>query len=124
MIFQPYETLEYYKAGILSADGVCKTFSSHRDGYVRSEAVASILLQKKKYSRRVYATIIGGKLGADGYKKEGLTYPSAEAQYELMKNLYKEFNVDINDISYFEVHGTGSYTLRLKKYSVIKQHFS
>lgn len=105
--FQPYETLEYLRAKMLSVDGKCKTFSSNRNGYVRSEAVVSILLQKSTKSRRIYATIVGGKLNADGYKKEGASYPSYQAQYDLMKNLYSELHIDINDVSYVELHGTG-----------------
>lgn len=105
--FQPYETLEYLKAKMLSVDGVCKTFSDKRNGYVRSEAVVSVLLQRNTDSRRVYATIVGGKLNADGYKKEGANYPSYEAQYHLMNDLYSELGIDLDDVTYFEVHGTG-----------------
>lgn len=107
--FKAYETLEFQQAGILSPDGTCKTFSSERNGYVRSEAVVALMLQRQRVARRIYATIVGGKLNADGYKIEGGSFPSAEGQYQLMKDLYNEFNIDVNEISYFETHGTGEY---------------
>lgn len=114
--FRSYETEEFNRAGMLSQDGACKTFHVDRNGYVRSEAVVSIFLQKKSNARRIYASIAGGILGADGYKKEGVGFPSSEAQYQLMKNLYEECSIDKNDISYFEAHGTGMYFI--KKYVI------
>lgn len=107
VIVDPYETAEFVKSGILSKEGYCKTFCVGRDGYVRSESVISLLLQKRRNARRIYATIVGAKLNADGYKKEGPNYPSSEAQIELMENTSEKFNIDIDDVEYFEAHGTG-----------------
>lgn len=107
IMFHPHETLEFNYLNMLDPDGKCKVFSSTRDGYARSEAVASILLQKRCNSRRVYATVVGIKYNADGYKTEGITFPSPYVQLELMETIYKETNVNPNDIFYLEAHGTG-----------------
>lgn len=111
--FHPFETYEYDKVGILCPDGICKAFNTNRNGYVRAEAVVSILLQRRKNSKRIYATIVGGRLNADGFKKEGPNHPAAEAQYELMKEVYTSYNIGVDDISYFEAHGTGTYFVHL-----------
>lgn len=105
--FDPYETLEFLKSGILSADGYCRAFSKDRDGYVRSEAIVSVLLQRRKNANRIFATILGAKENADGFKKEGAHFPSSEAQFNLMESTYKQFNINIEDVEYFESHGTG-----------------
>lgn len=106
----PHETVEFQNLGMLSSDGICKTFSSTRNGYARSEAMVSLLLQRRKNCKRIYASIVGGKVNTDGFKKEGAHYPSEESQYELIKEVYEKFNIDVNKISYLEAHGTGKYS--------------
>lgn len=105
--FDPYETAECVRIGVLSPDGYNRSFSQHRNGYVRSEAVVSLLLQKKANSRRIYATILGAKLNSDGFKEEGLNFPSSDSQLQLMRNVYEEYQINIDEITYFEAHGTG-----------------
>lgn len=107
--FDPYETVEYLKAGILSIKGHCQSFCMERDGYVRSEAVVAMLLQRKSCARRIYSSIATAKLGADGFKREGANYPSTKAQFELMKSAYEEKNIDVEEFAYFEAHGTGKF---------------
>lgn len=107
VLFDPYSTLDFHKFGMLSPEGICKTFNSERNGFVRSEAVVSIFLQKRKNCRRLYATLLGGKINTDGYKKEGITLPSMEAHLCLMKETFADFNIDPSEVTYFETHGTG-----------------
>ena len=42
-------------------------------GYVRSEAVVAILLQKEPEAKRIYATVIHSKTNSDGYKDNGMS---------------------------------------------------
>lgn len=39
-------------------DGACKCFDANALGYVRSEAVCVMLLQRAKNSRRIYAKVL------------------------------------------------------------------
>lgn len=105
--FDSHATMEFLKVGMLSPDGICKSFSTRRDGYVRSEACVTFLLQKRKNCRRIYAQVVGGRVNADGYTKEGLNYPSMIAHFELMKDTFEQFKVKKEDVTYFEAHGTG-----------------
>ncbi|CAH1641072.1 unnamed protein product [Spodoptera littoralis] len=57
--------------GLLSPDGACKSFDNSANGYVRSEAIVIIFLQKAKDSRRVYARVVHGNTNCDGYKEHG-----------------------------------------------------
>lgn len=103
----PYDAIEFNKLGILSPDGISKSFSSERSGFCRSEAIISVLIQKKKNCRRAYATIIGGGINVDGYKKEGISYPAPEIHLNLIQQVFRDFEINPNDVTYFEAHSTG-----------------
>ncbi|KAJ8954469.1 hypothetical protein NQ314_007075 [Rhamnusium bicolor] len=106
--FHPHETSEFNKLNMLAEDGKCKVFSTLRDGYVRSEAIVSILLQRESHSRRIYAHVLGAKTNADGYKVDGITYPSTTMQLQLMQEIYSEAGISPDDVAYVEAHGTGT----------------
>ncbi|KAJ8950730.1 hypothetical protein NQ318_011221 [Aromia moschata] len=108
LCLHPYETLEFNRLNMLSAEGRCRVFSRLRDGYVRAEAVVSIFLQREAASRRMYAHLLGASINSDGYKKEGITYPSNVQQSALIRETFAEAGVDPEDIAYAEAHGTGT----------------
>lgn len=78
------------------------------DGYVRSEAIVSILLELAPDAKRIYATIVNSKSGADGFKEEGITFPSMVRQRSLAQEVYEEAGVDPGEIGYIEAHVTGT----------------
>ncbi|KAJ3652430.1 hypothetical protein Zmor_018395 [Zophobas morio] len=104
----PGATIQFFRLGVLSPDGVPRVFDEDANGYVRSEACTCLLLQKSKNAKRIYAQIINTKVNTDGFKKEGITYPSSQMQEELMTEMYKESNIDFSKLSYVEAHGTGT----------------
>ncbi|XP_057669272.1 fatty acid synthase-like [Diorhabda carinulata] len=104
----PAETREYAVQQVLSWEGKSRVFGEERDGFVRSEIVCTYLLQKRCNSRRVYATVLGSKTNVDGYKSQGPSFPSGEMQCRLMKEIYFKANINIDDVSYVEMHGTGT----------------
>lgn len=67
-----------------------------------------IFLQKKKDARRIYATIVHAKTNCDGYKEQGITYPSGQMQYELLREFYEECGVNPATLNFIEAHGTGT----------------
>jgi len=95
-------------AGVLSSDGRSKTFDADADGYVRSETISVIYLQKAKNAKRIYASVVYSKANCDGYKAQGITFPSSTMQSALMKECYEECNLSPNDLFYLECHGTGT----------------
>lgn len=95
-------------AGVLSRDGRCKCFDNDADGYARSEAIAVVYLQKAKYAKRIYATVVYSKTNSDGYKKQGILFPSSEMQGTLMRECYDDCGLSPNSLSYLECHSTGS----------------
>lgn len=65
------------------------------------------------YSYRVYAQLVHAKTNCDGYKEEGIKYPSGNMQAVLMKELYEECCVKPFQIEYIEAHGTGIFYIIL-----------
>lgn len=105
---RPVSALQFHKLNMLSVDGKCKYLDSSANGYVRSETCAVCILQKSSDAKRIYATVVHAKTNTDGYKDSGITYPSWEAQRDLLKDTYQECGVDPNDLIYLEAHGTGT----------------
>ena len=99
------------KAGMLSPDGLCKTFDNAADGFVPGEAVGMILLKPlhKAIADRdvIHAVLKGSGVNQDG-KTNGLTAPSAKSQTDLIRSVYQRFQIDARRISYVEAHGTGT----------------
>ncbi|CAF1407326.1 unnamed protein product [Didymodactylos carnosus] len=107
LCFRPQTSLQFLKLQMLSADGACRAFDSTGSGYVRSETVGIIYIQKRYDSKRFYATLLHSKTNTDGFKKEGITFPSGHVQQRLLEDIYKEINLDPRMIVYVEAHGTG-----------------
>ncbi|KAI4502501.1 hypothetical protein M0802_002413 [Mischocyttarus mexicanus] len=108
LCLHPFVSLQFSRLGVLSADGKCKCFDKDANGYTRSETVAVAFLQKARNAKRIYATLAHAKTNCDGYKEEGITFPSSERQALLLDEFYKECGIPINDIKYIEAHGTGT----------------
>ncbi|MGI4861280.1 MAG: SDR family NAD(P)-dependent oxidoreductase [Janthinobacterium lividum] len=98
-----------YKAGMLSPEGQCKTFSARADGYVRGEGVAALVLKPLRDAERDGDSILGVILGSaenHGGRANSLTAPNARAQAELIQQAMR--GIDPASIGYIEAHGTGT----------------
>ncbi|GLV38468.1 Fatty acid synthase 3 [Carabus blaptoides fortunei] len=104
LCLHPHVSLQFARLGVLNKDGKCKCFDEAADGYTRAEAIVVVILQKAKDCKRV----VHAKTSCDGYKEQGITYPSGHMQTELLKEFYIECNVDPMSIEYIEAHGTGT----------------
>lgn len=108
LLLNPLMSLQFKRLGMLSAEGMCKAFDASGAGYVRSEAIAVVFLQKSKDSRRIYASILNSKTNTDGNKENGITFPDGRMQNRLIKETYEEIGLNPHDVCYVEAHGTGT----------------
>lgn len=108
LCLQPSLSFQFFNLGVLSTDGTSKSFDNTGNGYARAEAVCAIILQKSKDAKRIYSRIVHAKLNCDGYKENGINFPSGEMQAQCLKECYEEANVHPNEITYIEAHGTGT----------------
>ena len=96
---------------MLSADGRCKAFSRHANGYVRGEGVGMLVLKKLKAAERdgdhIYG-VIRGSAENHGGRAQSLTAPNPKAQAELLKAAYGRAGIDPRTVGYIEAHGTGT----------------
>uniref|UniRef100_A0A673C4U0 Fatty acid synthase n=1 Tax=Sphaeramia orbicularis TaxID=375764 RepID=A0A673C4U0_9TELE len=108
LLLKPNTSVQFMKLGMLSPDGTCKSFDSSGNGYCRSEAAVAVLLTKRSAAKRVYATVVNAGNNTDGYKEQGVTFPSGEMQQKLVCSLYQEANICPEEVEYIEAHGTGT----------------
>jgi len=99
------------RAGILSAEGRCRTFDADADGFVRSEGVGLVVLKPLERALadgdRVLAAIRGVACNHDG-RRAPLTAPSHESQVELVRRACANAGVEPGQLDYVELHGTGT----------------
>ena len=99
------------KAGMLSADGRCKPFDHRADGFVPGEAVGIVILKRLEDANadkdNIYSVIKGSGMNQDG-KTNGITAPSSLSQTNLICSIYDNFNINVDNITYIEAHGTGT----------------
>ena len=99
------------KAGMLSSDGRCKTFSAQANGFVRGEGVGMLVLKKLSEAERdgdhIYG-VIRGSAENHGGRASSLTAPNPRAQADLLIAAYREAGIDPRTVSYIEAHGTGT----------------
>ncbi|KAF6093695.1 fatty acid synthase [Phyllostomus discolor] len=108
ILLKPNTSVQFMKLGMLSPEGTCKSFDEAGNGYCRSEAVVAMLLTKKSLARRVYATVLCSGTNTDGAKEQGVTFPSGEAQEQLIRSVYLGAGLAPEDLEYIEAHGTGT----------------
>lgn len=75
---------------------------------MRSEGVVAVLLQKAKLSKRIYAGVLNTGSNADGYKDEGITFPSQEMQISLFRQVQEEVGIKSTDLAFMEAHGSAT----------------
>ncbi|NXX35212.1 FAS synthase, partial [Nicator chloris] len=108
LLLKPNTSVQFMKLGMLSPDGACKAFDASGNGYCRSEAAVVVLLTKRSMAKRIYATVVNAGVNTDGFKEQGVTFPSGEMQEQLVRSLYRESGVKPEEVEYIEAHGTGT----------------
>ena len=102
----------YTEGGMVSPDGVCRTFDAKARGTVFGEGAGVVVL--KRYADAVadgdpiYAVLKGWGLNNDGRAKMGYTAPSVIGQYEAIRLAHEMADVSADSISYMEAHGTST----------------
>ncbi len=111
LICHPSNTIAYYKAGMLSKEGQCKTFDKEANGYVRAEGAVTMMLKplSKAISEKdnIYAVIRGTACNHGG-QTAGLTVPNPQMQAQLLLDAWSRAGIKPETLGYLEAHGTGT----------------
>jgi len=99
------------KGQFLSKTGGCKTYDNDADGYCRGDGCGSVVLKRYEDALADKDNILGCILGAatnHSAEAVSITHPHAGAQEFLYNRVLSNAGVDAHDISYVEMHGTGT----------------
>jgi iturin family lipopeptide synthetase A len=104
-------TESLYHAGMLAADGACKSFDETADGYGRGEGCGVVVLKRASDARaagdRIFGLIAGVAINQDGLSN-GLTAPNGRAQEDVIGSALAAAGIGGDDIAYVEAHGSGT----------------
>ena len=107
----PNGNVFFSKAGLIAADGHCKTFSASANGVVRSEGAGLVVLKRLSQAQadgdRIYAVIRGSAVNSDG-RSNGLMAPNMSAQVAVLERAYQRAGASPAEVQYIEAHGTGT----------------
>ena len=110
-ILAPVNSLLMSKAGLLSPDGRCKSFSAAADGFGRGEGCGVVILKRLSDAQRdgdnILAVIRGGAVVHNGFTG-GITSPSGKAQSRVIEMAVKDAHIAPSQVQYLEAHGTGT----------------
>ncbi|SDH56429.1 type I polyketide synthase [Variovorax sp. OV700] len=111
LMLSPETTIAVSQAGMMSPDGLCKTFDDGANGYVRGEGCGFLVLKRLGDALadkdRIHAVIRGTAVNQDGLTN-GLTAPNRHAQEEVIRRALANARMDACEIGYVEAHGTGT----------------
>ncbi|KAJ5270272.1 hypothetical protein N7505_006030 [Penicillium chrysogenum] len=95
----------------LSRTGNCTTFDDGADGYCRADGIGSIVIKRLEDAQAdndpIYG-VIGGAYTNHSAEAVSITRPHVGAQSFIFDKLLNESNSDPKEISYIEMHGTGT----------------
>ncbi|KAF4635111.1 hypothetical protein G7Y89_g2999 [Cudoniella acicularis] len=105
----PYAGLS--RGGFLSPTGSCKTWDASADGYCRGEGVGILVIKRLRDAiadKDPIQAVIKGISTNHSADAISITHPHAETQQRLFKTVLQNSNILPEEISYVEMHGTGT----------------
>nr|POF02470.1 atrochrysone carboxylic acid synthase [Quercus suber] len=89
----------------------CKTWDSEADGYCRADGIGSIVMKRLADAEADNDNILGVIVGAGTNHSAdaiSITHPHAGAQGYLTRQIMRQAGIDPLDVSFVEMHGTGT----------------
>lgn len=107
----PHSWTSLSKSGVLSDTGNCKTYRDDADGYCRGDFVGTVVLKRLEdavaQNDNILAVLAGSGRNHSG-NSTSITTSDAGAQERLFRKIMRSARVSPDDISYVEMHGTGT----------------
>ncbi len=96
--------------GMLSHRAECPIFEQTADGMLLSEGIGIVVLKRLEQAIAegdpIYGVIRASGINQDG-ASNGITAPSGTAQQQLLAQVYHQYHINPEEISYIEAHATG-----------------
>ncbi|MFJ8966505.1 beta-ketoacyl synthase N-terminal-like domain-containing protein [Lentzea sp. NPDC102401] len=110
-VLVPDGHISFGRAGMLSDDGRCKSFSDRADGYSRGEGIGMLVLKRLSAAERdgdhVHGVIRATAVNHGG-RANSLTAPNPRAQAAVILDAHRRAGIDPRTVGYVEAHGTGT----------------
>ena len=100
----------FNRAGMLCADGRCKTLDASADGYVRGETCVALILQlgpSLNQGVAIAAFLQGSAVNQDG-RSSTLTAPNGPAQQAAVRQALQSGGLPASSLGMVQLHGTGT----------------
>ncbi len=111
LIFAARVHLLAHQAGMLAADGRCKTFAAGADGFARAEGYGAVLLKPWRQAvadrDTIHGRIRAAVVNHDG-QSNSLRAPNLAGQKELLRMAWRQAGCSPTSLGYIETHGTGT----------------
>ncbi|WPO69156.1 SDR family NAD(P)-dependent oxidoreductase [Streptomyces sp. KN37] len=111
VLLNPSGFVGFSQASMLSKRGRCAAFSADADGFVRAEGAGVVVLKPLADAvaagDRIHGVIAAAGSNCDG-RTPGLALPSAQAQEDLLRQVYERAGIAPDEVAYVEAHGTGT----------------
>ncbi|RDA85026.1 hypothetical protein CP532_4573 [Ophiocordyceps camponoti-leonardi (nom. inval.)] len=109
---QPDYWVSMSMSGLFSEHGKTYAFDHRaKSGFARGEGVGCLILksldQAIKDRDKIRSIIVNTGTNQDG-RTVGLSTPSAEAQEQLIRDVYERAGINMHDVGFVEAHGTGT----------------
>jgi acyl transferase domain-containing protein len=113
LLMTPTMTMAMAEQGVLSPEGISKSFDASADGYARGEGIAVVFLKPLKDAIKdgdpIRSVIRSTATNNDG-KTPGISMPSSEAHEAMIRHAYKIAGItDFTQTGFVECHATGIY---------------
>ncbi|KAK8009838.1 beta-ketoacyl synthase domain-containing protein [Apiospora arundinis] len=111
VITDPDNFCQLGKGHFLSKTGQCKVWDISADGYCRADGVGSVVLKRLEDAEADNDNILGVILAAatnHSAEAASITQPHAPTQMLNYRNVMSRAGVNPLDVSYVELHGTGT----------------
>ncbi|KIM92530.1 hypothetical protein OIDMADRAFT_62490 [Oidiodendron maius Zn] len=109
----PHSFTSLSDSGVLSDTGNCKTFRDDADGYCRGDFVGAVVLKRLEdavaHNDNILAVVAASGRNHSG-NSTSITTSDAGAQERLFRKVMRNAQVSPDDVSYVEMHGTGTQT--------------
>ncbi|KAI4254310.1 MAG: hypothetical protein LQ352_003166 [Teloschistes flavicans] len=111
ILSSPHSFTSLSDSGVLSDTGNCKTFRDDADGYCRGDFVGAVVLKRLEdaiaHNDNILTVVAASGRNHSG-NSTSITTSDAHAQERLFQKVMRNAQVSPDDISYIEMHGTGT----------------
>lgn len=112
LLMHPRSFVHLAAMGQLSSIPTVGSFGTNAQGYLRAEAVASVLLKPLAHAEAdgdsIYAVIRNSAVNFNGREGTSIAAPNIAAHTEVIHRCYREAGVDPREIGYIEAQGMGN----------------